>query len=212
MGDTKKVLLEADGVMARLKAETAGQHSTAESRPFQRRLVAGTVSVAEYGQWLGQMLLVHRALESRLRPLAVADARVASVITEDQYREPGLLADLLDLGIDPGLMEPSAGTTALIAEVVRATPLHLLGMHYVLEGSTNGNRYIARSLRKALSIAVGHGDRYLDPYGDGQREKWAAFKAAMDRIEWNAADADTIVAGAVSMFDGISALSADLAS
>ena len=202
--------LHAAGVMARLKTETAEQHKAAESRPFQRRLVTGDVSAADYGRWLGQMLIVHRTLEGRLRKAVAGDARIARVVKEDQYREEMIVADLADLRADLAAIACGRGTIGLTAHIERVDSMQLLGMHYVLEGSTNGNKFIARAIRRSLGLAPGRGDRYLDPYGDAQREKWASFKADMDSVGWSAPDADGIVAGAVGMFDGITALSGDL--
>ncbi len=200
----------ATGVMARLKTETWPQHQAAETSDFQRRLAKGEVDVEGYGQWLGQMLLVHRALETRLRDAAARDPRIARVVTEEQYQEPYLLADLQHFGVDTKALTPLPGTRGLIDRLASASPLEILGMHYVLEGSNNGNRFIVRAVRKALDLSEGHGDRYLDPYGESQREKWAAFKREMDAATWSAGEADALVAAAKAMFSGIGAISADL--
>ena len=197
-------------VMERLKGETAERHKAAESREFQRRLVKGEVDAVGYARWLGQMLLVHRALEAHLRAAAARDPRIAAVVTSDQYQEPYLLADLDHFGVNAGSVVPTAGTRALLERIDRAPPVDVLGMHYVLEGSHNGNRFIARALRKALGLIPGTGDRYLDPYGESQREKWAAFKRSMDGATWTAEEGDALVAAAQVMFDGIGAVSDDL--
>ena len=68
-------------------------------------------------------------------------------------------------------------------------PMALLGILYVLEGSTNGSKFIARKVRPAYELpATGEGSAYLDPYGDVQPARWQEFKAAMDALNLPAAD------------------------
>ena len=197
----------APTVMERLRAETADLHSSAEGKDFQRRMVKGELTRDDYARWLGQMLLVHRALEAPLRALMGSPAFAA--LREEQLQEPYLLEDLDALGQDPAAMTPLPATAALVASIERAaaeTPLALLGYHYVLEGSNNGNRYIVRQLAPALGLN-GHGQRYLDPYGAEQPAKWAQFKRDMDAVGFAPADADVLVAAAREMFSGIGAIS-----
>jgi heme oxygenase len=199
----------APTVMERLRAETADLHSSAEGKDFQRRMVAGELTRDDYARWLGQMLLVHRALEAPLRSLMLAGSPAFAALREEQMQEPYLLEDLDALGEDPDAVAPLPATAALIASVERAaaeTPLALLGHHYVLEGSNNGNRYIARKLVPALGLN-GRGHRYLDPYGAEQPAKWAQFKRDMDAVGFATEDADLLVAAAREMFTGIGQIS-----
>lgn len=199
-------------VMERLKTGTWDLHQAAEGHDFQQRMVAGAISREEYAAWLGQMLLVHRALEEPLARLAETDERFAAVRPE-QMQVPYLEADLASLGADADAVTPLPATAALVAEIERdATeePLRLLGHHYVLEGSNNGNRFIARRLLPALDLEAGAGGRYLDPYGDRQRELWAGFKDAMGKIPFTAGEIDVLVGAARSMFAAVGGLSAAL--
>jgi heme oxygenase len=197
-----------DTVMERLRAETADLHGSAEGKDFQRRMVRGELNREEYGRWLGQMLLVHRALEAPLRALMQRDPAFAAV-REEQLQEPYLLEDLNALGVDPAAVEPLAPTSALVQTIERQageSPLSLLGHHYVLEGSNNGNRYIARQLVPALGLQE-RGHRYLDPYGAEQPAKWAQFKRDMDAAGFSSADADQLVEAARGMFTAIGEIS-----
>ncbi|MEZ5331904.1 MAG: biliverdin-producing heme oxygenase [Thermoanaerobaculia bacterium] len=199
-------------VMERLKDGTWDLHQAAEGHDFQQRMVGGGLTREEYAAWLGQMLLVHRALEEPLARLAETDGRFAAVRPE-QMQVPYLEADLEALGVDPGSVRPLPATSALVSEIERDAaqePLRLLGHHYVLEGSNNGNRFIARRLLPALGLQDGSAGRYLDPYGDRQRELWAGFKAAMGEVPLSASEIDLLVDAARRMFAGIGALSGDL--
>lgn len=199
-------------VMERLKAGTSDMHSLAEGRQFQRRMIKGAISRQEYLGWLGQMLLIHRALEKHLFGRLLADPLFAAV-HEEQFQEPNLIADLAALDCDAQAMTPLPATAALIADIDRVAadePLALLGYHYVLEGSKNGNRFIARQLVPALGLAPRRAVRYLDPFAEAQPAKWAEFKAAMGTIPFDPAQIDLLVAAARRMFEGIGELSDQL--
>ena len=198
-------------VMERLRAETADLHASAEGMRFQQNMVKGKLARADYCAWLGQMLHIHRALEAPLRA-RMTDANFVA-LRDEQMQEPYLLDDLEWMGIEPGSQPTLSATAAMIDEIERVaqeSPLSLLGYHYVLEGSNNGNRFIARRLGPALGLD-GKGCRYLDPYGEAQREKWALFKSDMDGVGFSSAEKDTLVAAARRMFEAIGAISGELA-
>lgn len=198
-------------VMEALRSGTAELHQLAESQDFQRRMARGELTRPEYAAWLGQMLLIHRALESALAELRPSDRRFDPVVVE-HFKEPNLVADLAALGA--GEAEPLPATRRILERIAAARrdePLRLLGFHYVLEGSMNGNRFLARRLGPALGLTAGRGDRYLDPYGDRQREIWSQFKQEMLRVGFTPGDGELLVDGAREMFRAISELSVELA-
>jgi heme oxygenase len=199
-------------VMDRLRTGTADLHRSAEGQAFQRRLASAELSREAYIAWLVQMLHVHRALERPLAERMGRDPRFAALHPE-QLQEPYLLADLSALGVDgehpPAPLPATAACVARMARCADEAPLDLLGFHYVLEGSNNGNRFLARRLVPALGLQRG-GGRYLDPYGEEQPLKWAAFKATMNEQPFGRDDMDRLVAAAREMFAAIGAISAEL--
>ncbi|MEC9373014.1 MAG: hypothetical protein VYC34_04185, partial [Planctomycetota bacterium] len=68
----------------------------------------------------------------------------------------------------------------------------------------------AMNVRKAYDLQPGRGDRYLDPYADRQRERWADFKARMLSLDFTTEESDRLVAAAREMFQAIADLSDDL--
>lgn len=200
------------GIMERLRAETAERHKRAEEHRFQRTLLSGRLTREQYAAWLGQMLVVHRALESAIDGVRPACAALG-VVTDAQRHSRNLEADLRSLGAEPPAVEPLAGAAWLCGRIERAAreePIALLGMHYVLEGSMNGNKFIAMAVRKGMDVRPGEGDRYLDPYGEGQRAVWAAWKAEMGERAFTPSEVDAMVRAACDMFDGVSKISEDL--
>ncbi len=214
MTTTGNVLpVPVSAVMQRLRDETAELHKQAETKPMQGALVRGMVTREQYGAWLGQMWAMHRELDGALRTAAAKSDPIRRVVTAEQYQEPYLREDLAFFGIDPATVNSTKGTAAFAARVHAigaATPLDVLGVHYVLEGSKNGNRYIVRAVRKGLGLEAGRGDRYLDTYGEAQPAKWAAFKQAMNEIAFTDSEIDGLVSAAKVGFEGVMALSDDV--
>jgi len=201
------------GVMQRLKDATADLHTAAERSDFQQIMIAGRMPRAGYVRFLEQMLLVHAALERGMRGHAAAQPAIAQVVKDYQYQEPYLLCDLAYFGVDPASVAPLTSTSRLlehIAECATQRPLSLLGFHYVLEGSNNGSRFIARSVQRALALEPGRGVTYLDPYGDALHARWAQFKTDMNAATFSEADAAQIVVAAQAMFVGITSIGEEL--
>lgn len=167
-----------------LRAQTAADHRHAEQGAFQQRLISGRLSPQDYRQWLGQMCLVHEAIEAALPAVAACGrgpARLAQLVAG---KTDLLRADLAALGGPANQVTPTPPTlafTELVRGAANLDPHALIGALYVLEGSTNGNRFIAARLRATWA----EGDRacaYLDAYGSDQPRRWAEFKVALDEI------------------------------
>ena len=188
---------------ATLKDSTAQAHRRAESTELQRRMAQGDLDDQYFVNYLAQMFHVHAALER----LMAAHPDVAAKInwSADQEHSRRLTLDLEDFGTSVDAQPMVNGTKTLldtITESVDEDPIALIGLFYVLEGSMNGNRFIVRALR-ARSGGVRCSFLYLDPYGEEQPARWAAFRVALDSIEITEARGDSVIRSAHAMFDGI---------
>ena len=200
------------GIMATLKAATAEQHRRAERHEFQQMMVRGTLPREVYADWLGQMLHVHRGLEGHLDRLVESHPRVASVFEDDRRKVPFLLHDLAFYQSD-GEGEALPATLrflTLLDTLAATTPFALLGVLYVLEGSTNGARFIARRIRDAYDLPADGGAAFVDPYGKAQPSRWRAFKAAMEQLGLSEAETRSVTVAAQETFDAVEALGGDL--
>ncbi len=188
-------------IMSRLKSATADLHQTAETSPLQRELVKGLLPREGYVSFLGQMYLIHAALEQAIRDGSAEHAGFESVLRAYHWREAQLREDLVFLGADPGAITPAAATAAMLVDIERAAakPVALLGMLYVVEGSTNGSKFIAAAIRKAYEL-TGPGTSYLDPHGDLQKERWRTFKRDMDGVGFDETESLAIIAAAMGVF------------
>lgn len=204
------MITEQTGVMERLKESTTALHKAAEEHPFQQAMIRGRLSVAAYVNYLSQMLAVHGALEAAMRKHASVSA-VRSVVRPHHFREHLLLEDIAILGAEPEA--PLPATSEFMAEMQQAIelePISLLGFLYVLEGSTNGSKFIAKSVKRSLKLDGGRGTAYLNPHGDKQTERWAAFKENMANSHWDEQGNMALLDAAKAMFEGVIQMSDEL--
>ncbi|MCC6910114.1 MAG: biliverdin-producing heme oxygenase [Phycisphaerales bacterium] len=200
------------GIMDRLRSGTAELHKQAESRPLQKQLGAGTLPRAAFAAYMGQLLLVHDCLESCLDAQLERGGHAAFAVAWQSLarHSENLRQDLVALGLEPHAVAPLPATAALLDELGRWSDtgdLALIGALYVLEGSMNGNRFIAKALQRAWGVETANGLSYLDPYGEEQRPTWAAFRSRVNAVSFSEDEASAILAGADRMFQAIGEIS-----
>lgn len=188
---------------ARLKDDNWALHAVAERSPGARLLMGDEMTLEQYASMLMELLPVHAALDAALRAASHREPAIAAMVSDEQLVGPHLIHDLGTLrrafgarlaGVIPDPLDratPGAGTTRFI-DAIHAhagDPWHVLGLHYVRTGQTNGNAYLARSIRRRLGLGEQldatdprAATRYLDPFGARQREVWGAFKGNIDAL------------------------------
>lgn len=200
-------------IMQRLKTETRDLHSHAETRTLQRQIASGEVDRGAFAAYLGQLFVVHRALETALAESGSSDTAIRAIATPDRMRVPDLERDLAFHEVKVDSLDAGAAArrfAAHIDEALGSEPVALLGALYVLEGSTNGGRFLARALRQSWHLD-GEGLAYFDPYGDEQPQRWAAFKRDMDTLDFGADQQEAIIDMAKDTFKAISEVSDEVA-
>lgn len=201
------------GTMLTLREGTASHHRRAEQHEFQQQFVRGTLPRPLYVRWLGQMLHIHAALEAQLERLVIENPGLATVFDDSRRKVAPLEKDLAFLGAtsDQPALPAARAMVAWIDTLAGSQPLALLGVLYVLEGSTNGSKFIARKVRPAYELpGSGEGSAYLDPYGNEQPVRWQEFKAAMDGLRLPHDQVGPIVLAAQRTFDSIREVGAEL--
>ena len=195
----------ASGIAATLKDSTWDLHQQAESGELQKRLVKGELGKDEYAAHLGQLYLVHKTLEARLDEACGTCPHVKALVSN-------LEADLNHLGTAPASVQPVPATASFndwIDATAGSNPTALIGVQYVLEGSTNGNGFIARKIGPALGFEQ-DGIRYLVSYGPAQRETWARFKSRLDGLDLTPDTLEQVVAAARRTFEGVRDINREL--
>ncbi len=202
----------ATGIAATLKDSTWELHQQAESGELQKRLVKGELGREEYAAHLSQLYLVHRTLEACLDGAAGKCNQVKALNSEDLRHTSKLEADLEHLDTTPSAVTPVPATksfTTWIEDTAKRNPTALIGVQYVLEGSTNGNGFIAKKIGPALNLE-GDGLRYLQSYGPAQRETWARFKSRLDTLDLGPSALVEVVDAAKRTFEGVRDINREL--
>lgn len=194
------------GLAAELRERTREAHTRAERHPIQGRMARGTISRGEFAAYLGQLLHVWDAIDDGIAKAAARDARVRGMVREYHPHAWRVRADLRFYGRDGGASALDA--TAKMVEMIRAaadTPA-IVGVWYVLEGSSNGGRFIAKALAGAFRLEGRDGLLTMDPHGEAQRERWQAWREALDAAGFDDVERAGILAAANAAFDGMGAM------
>lgn len=204
---------ETLSIMQQLKASTQTQHDATEDGTFNQDLVKGKLPLDQYVESLGQLFLIHLALEKHLRRFQVEMPAFTRVLKDYQFQEPYLRNDLAFFGRNPDQVQPLNSTrrfVEFIDHLAAHSPMGLLGIHYVFEGSNNGSKFISRAVKKAYNLTDTKGTQYLDPYGDQQKEYWQAFKDDMNAVGFLPPETEAIVKSAGATFEAVMHLHREL--
>lgn len=201
---------QSTNIMDRLKEATSEQHRDAERRRLQKAMASGKLPVGVYAAWLGQMFLLHRGLHETIGDHAREQPLLGEIVRDEGRHVANLEADLalLEHRADEERALPSTDRALrAIGRAAASDPISLLGYNYVLEGSMNGNRFIARALLPSLPVPA---VAYLDPYGEEQRPTWQAYRDRMNEAGIGEDAAHRIVSAAQDMFTFIAEMSDEL--
>lgn len=182
----------------RLKDDNWKLHQIAERAEAPGSLIKGTMPKDGYVGMLTQQWFMNAALDKAFGPLLESHPAIAAFTNKSQFLTPFIEEDLTHFGICPFHQAVEPGTQRYIDDIEahKDDALFLLGLHYVRLGACNGNRFVAKVVRKAYELPeTGEGTRYLDPFGESQREDWWAFKASLDKMELTQAEQDRVFAG-----------------
>jgi len=203
---------KATGFHLKLREGTQELHDQAEAGNLQDKMVNGTLSKEEFAAFIAQMKLVHAALEPALSSASTTDSRIAKIFDDDHIRIGKIEQDLVDLEWEEDIT-PLPATDRFVNyvhEKIDTNPIALVGVLYVEEGATNGNKYIAKKLIPALGLGEGKALGFLDPHGDEQRTKWNRFKETLNELDLSEEEEATCVESAQETFRMIMNISNEL--
>ena len=203
-----RVSTDTGTVTQRLRNGTRAWHEALERTGFATAMLAGTLPLDRYVGQLVAYRVVLSALEAELTRATCPS--VTSVWSPDLVKLPLVERDLhhfAALGT-----APEAGPAAEeFAEEIRRTaatePRELLGLLYVLEGSTLGAIFLCRYVTEAYRLTDGNGAAY---YGSGDRTHWAAFTERLDRTLGEPAVQEQVLAAAERAYRHIARISGEL--
>ena len=157
-------------LLQQLREQTRPAHTALEAQPMLTRLLSAGLTEEEYCQLLQSMWAFYQSLEPGLVPATAALLR-QHPNPEYRYlpRAPLLANDCRVMGCAcPDLTYPS------IEPRLDGGEAQLLGVLYVIEGSTQGGRFISRHLANTLGITGDTGASFFNIYQ--WDSSWGAFR------------------------------------
>jgi heme oxygenase (biliverdin-IX-beta and delta-forming) len=133
-------------------------------------------SLQRYRSYLAAMLGFHREAEGRLELL---NAHEIVVDFPSRRRATSARADLIALGAEADAVTVPAPPAA--APAIDEPAAEVLGLLYVLEGSTLGGALLVQSIAH-LGVSGNHGGTYLTSYGPARGRMWRSFLKTLQ--EW----------------------------
>ncbi len=185
--DTAELLKPA---CARIKDQTSAAHRALHECPLLGELVSPRLSLAKYVKILSSFYSFYHDYESILLQ-ACAD------FPYDAYARqklPLLEQDAKALGVS---LERSEGVFPLINLDDQAK---VLGMIYVVEGSSLGGQVISKHLAQNLGLNAMHGAAYFHGYGSATGPRWRETQAFLDDFEVQGGSIATMITTARLVF------------
>ena len=183
MTSSTSTALPTSDLATYLRESTAAAHKDAESRPLNRALARGTIPREAWIANLEQLFLLHRGLDA---PVARSLGRHPEwQAIADRARVADLEADLAAFG-STGAPTPVAAIASGVAEIEAASDDEIAGMLYVTEGSTNGGRFLVKSLTRAPGANSAPPTRAPD--GHSSRPSWRPCRSTRSDSTWFAAE------------------------
>jgi heme oxygenase len=199
--------IDSSCVMDRLRSETRPHHDRAEQSGFGTLVMDGGLTMPHYVAHLAAWRRILAHLEQALR--CSDDEVVQAVWNEGLAKAPILDRDLDALSPGGVVWRDSTGAavaafTDLIDRLADEEPRSLLGVLYVLEGSTMGGSVMKPRIAGQLDLDGDHGLTYYGVYGKNVGPNFKIFRASMADAANGTGAEDRIVDAAKATFDGVS--------
>lgn len=196
-------------LMDSLKNAVSHQHARMEALPFIVALTNCTLPLESYVGLLRAMAVIHGTLEHELDQLQPHPIR--TVMLDRPSRLVHLRKDLsiFDKEMIPDI-EAAVSETRKIAEQIRLYRVKeteaLLGILYVLEGTTLGNSVHLRDVLNNFGDKTSGKAYYYSGYGQDTARYWQEFRSAMNNLHIGQAGCDRVIQVASDFFTQLEAL------
>jgi heme oxygenase len=193
-------------VIPRIRAAIGSAHDEIETTPYAVAIMSGGITRSDYVVSIAQLHAIHAALES-----VVNEGPIAQFFDPEMIRTTALDRDLAYWQADRNeiaLLPETESTVAAIHSAAANSPLSLIGMIYVMEGSRMGSLVIAGPLAKALGTTpvAGQGLDYHTEGSQSLRGRLGAWKQRVEQANFDESQIDAIQTAAVRLMDELNQL------
>ena len=176
-----------------LRASTSEAHHNLERIPVSGALLAPTVSLQSYIEYLQLMHTVVSSLEKFIYP------KISAVISDlpERSKLHKIEADLAYSGSGAPTSDKNVFSDATDSLA------YALGIAYVVEGSALGGRFILKNINAVLGFEAENGASYFAGYGSQTGSQWKRFLSELTAYAVATSSQDDIVSGANFAFGRI---------
>jgi heme oxygenase len=180
--DGEVQLDEEAGVMETLRASTRREHRALEAMPFNAALARGEIGARGYAALIEVQRQLHAAVEA-VAPGHEHEA-VGAVWSEELSKLEALDADRRAFPHEAGgpfdeAVERGRRFASVVGSLGPAAPWWLLGVLYVLEGSTLGGVFLRDRIARGLGVSP-DALHYYGIYGRATKARWGQFCRRME--------------------------------
>jgi heme oxygenase len=192
-----------------LKAATHSTHERLNKSLFFEALTNKNLPLESYVNYIQAMAGVNGVFE---REILIANHSVLNSLWQPHMLKlPSLLNDLESLNSNqvediPLAIDAMLDTIKFIRLSRIDNPLSLLGIMYVLEGSTIGGEFIKKLILTNFNFNGNDGVMYLDHYKDKKKENWETFKTRLNALPLSAPEFESIIETAAFFFKKIESI------
>jgi heme oxygenase len=192
-----------------LKKAISEQHARMEALPFIAALKSGQLPRESYVGQLRAMAVIQGTLEHEFSQINAAEIR--TILLDRPSRLVHLRKDLsvFDQLFIPDI-EAALEHTRKIAEQIRRyrveQPTDLLGILYVLQGTTLGNAVHLPDVLKAFGDQTAGTAHFYAGYGHETGKYWLEFSRAMNALPLDQEGRERLIRVAIDFFDQLEAL------
>lgn len=187
----------------RLKAATYQAHAGLQALPFFEALFSFRLPVESYAGYLRAMAVVAGTLG---RATSSCDhPSVRALWSPDMLSLDALLRDIAHFapmapGDIPEAVDQSQNVAAFIRIQAVEMPAALVGLLYVIEGSSLGAGLLAPKVRRAFLLKNDQGVEYLSSSARGAAGRWQKFLCTLDGLDMSEREDEAMVSSATEMF------------
>lgn len=196
-------------LMDSLKEAISEQHARMEATPFIAALTDGKLPIESYVGLLRAMAVIHGTLDHELAH--IDSGTIRDIMLDRPSRLVHLRKDLsiFDAQFVPDI-EGAVTQSRRIAERIRhyrvEQPTDLLGILYVLEGTTLGNTVHLNDVLKTVGDKTAGQAHYYTGYGKETSRYWREFSAAMNALPMDQEGCRRLITVALDFFDQLEPL------
>lgn len=176
---------EIPSLSSRLKEETNAEHERMHQLMKEADVFSNLQQYSKFthAQYVFQQQIEHLYTDEKVQQ-HVPDLDIRG-------RADAAYQDLVDLNATPQQTPP----------LKEMSYLQALGWIYVSEGSTLGASFLFKQAQKKLNLSETFGARNLSAYPEGRMVVWRRFQAALNDAQFNQAQQNEVIQGALDGFD-----------